>query len=166
MRWVKLNKKNVPMDGKYICKISSKGEIFRCELELFAGMWVVSNEEDEVIEYLDETEIELEKVERDDEFWKEIILNEDGSVNVEQVYKELSDYSHMLKHVPIVYMHITKNTLSKPMYTAEQVTSLADQCYSEEYYETITEFLDQMVDEEIISNKLGEQLKSHLPNHI
>jgi len=65
-----------------------------------------------------------------EEFWKEIILNPDGSINLEQLKKELSDFSIVMEEVPKVYCHITGNTLSKCTYLAEEVISCADNYYS------------------------------------
>lgn len=67
-------------------------------------------------------------------FWKEIILNEDGTVNLEQVKKELFDFSFMLEQVPKVYYEITGGFLSKPNYYAVDVINKAD-----EYYEKLHE---------------------------
>ena len=58
------------------------------------------------------------------EFWADIVCNEDGSINMEQVKKELSDYSFMLDEVPKVYSEVTGGLLSKPNYYAESVLSV------------------------------------------
>jgi hypothetical protein len=63
--------------------------------------------------------VEVEKEWND--FWKDIVCNEDESVNIEQLKKELSDYSFILRQVPKVYSHITNGTLSKVNYKAETV---------------------------------------------
>lgn len=60
------------------------------------------------------------------DFWKGIILNPDGSVNIDQLKKELGDYYFILDQLPKVYCHITGNTLSKPMYFASSVISAYD----------------------------------------
>ena len=51
------------------------------------------------------------------EFWKDII-EKDGEIDLEQVKKELSDYSFLLEQVPIVYCEISRQKLSKPHYHA------------------------------------------------
>ncbi len=61
------------------------------------------------------------------EFWSEIVCNPDGSLNKEEVMKELYDYHFVLENVPKVYCAITNNTLSKPNYHAHAVIS----CYEE-----------------------------------
>lgn len=65
------------------------------------------------------------------EFWKDIICNEDGSINVEQLKKELYDCSRMMDNVPIVYSEVTGGTLSYPTYKAETVVNI----FREKYYD-------------------------------
>ena len=54
-------------------------------------------------------------------FWKEIICDENGIIDIEQVKKELCDYYKMLQEVPKVYCEVTGGILSKPLYDAETV---------------------------------------------
>lgn len=68
-------------------------------------------------------------------FWKGIVCNPDGSINIEQVKKELSDFSFVLSQVPKVYCHITGSLLSKVMYQAETVIAKADEYYEQAYEE-------------------------------
>lgn len=49
-----------------------------------------------------------------DEFWKEIIEEKDGKLDIEQIKKELADYSFMLHEVPKVYCEVSGNRISKP----------------------------------------------------
>ena len=63
------------------------------------------------------------------EFWDEIILSPDGTINIKQVYEELADFRYVMKQVPKVYCHITNDTLSKVMYPAETVIALADDVF-------------------------------------
>ena len=51
------------------------------------------------------------------EDWKDII-EKDGVVDLEQVKKELCDYSFMLEQVPLVYSEVSKGLLSKTNYYA------------------------------------------------
>ena len=60
-------------------------------------------------------------VEKEWEFWKTIICNEDGTIDVEQLKLELHDYSLMLGEVPKVYIEVTGGMLSKPHYYADGV---------------------------------------------
>jgi hypothetical protein len=60
-----------------------------------------------------------------DEFWKDIVENEDGTLNVDAVKRELADFRHMLNEVPAVYEFVTGGMLSKPNYYARDVISAA-----------------------------------------
>ena len=64
---------------------------------------------------------DVERVYQD--FWKEIICDKDGNIDIEQVKKELCDYYKMLQEVPKVYCEVTDGILSKPLYDAETVLS-------------------------------------------
>lgn len=66
-----------------------------------------------------------------DSLWKDIVTNPDGSINIEQVKKELYDFSYVMEQVPKVYCHVTGNRLSKIMYPAETVMAVADDYTSE-----------------------------------
>lgn len=52
------------------------------------------------------------------------ILYEDGVLDVNQMMRELIDYSFILKQLPTIYSEITNGTLSKPFYTADTVLKL------------------------------------------
>jgi hypothetical protein len=56
-----------------------------------------------------------------EEFWKELVENPDGSLNIDQVKRELHDYSKMLDEVPKVYCHVTGGLISKANTKAEEV---------------------------------------------
>lgn len=60
-------------------------------------------------------------------FWKDIILNENGEVDIEQLKKELADFHHMMEQIPVIYMRMTGGMLSKTGYWAEQILSLNNQ---------------------------------------
>lgn len=71
------------------------------------------------------------------DFWKHIILTENGKLDVEQVKKELEDYYFMMEQVPKVYMHITDDQMSKPNYYAHAVIAVADDCQTKDTEEAI-----------------------------
>lgn len=62
----------------------------------------------------------------DIDFWKDIVLTEDGKLDVSQVEKELADYHFLIEQVPLVYMHVTGEMLSKTNYYAYSVISAFD----------------------------------------
>lgn len=72
---------------------------------------------------------EVEKVWQ--EFWAEIVCNEDGSINMEQVKEELCAFHFMINEVPKVYCEVTGGLLSKPNYYAESVLSVFRERYAD-----------------------------------
>lgn len=56
-----------------------------------------------------------EEVEKEyQEFWKDIVENEDGTLNKEQVKKELCDFSMVMNNCTKAYVEMTCNNISKP----------------------------------------------------
>lgn len=109
--------------------------------------YIVTFENKEVCTLVKEDK-EYEKVWED--FWKDIVCNEDGSINIEQVKKELSDFHFILEQIPKVYCHITNGTLSKPNYKAETVIDVFESTQSELINkEMAKDDLLQMLDGEI-----------------
>lgn len=74
---------------------------------------------------------------KSDEFWQDIIENEDGTLNRTQIYKELSDFYFLMEQVPEIYCAITNNQLSNLMYTAKTVIGVYEDCSSKEIDEAI-----------------------------
>ncbi len=65
--------------------------------------------------------------------WKDILILPDGTLDVEQLKKELHDFSLMIHTIPLVYEHITGGKLSKHLYHAETVIASADEHYEQLY---------------------------------
>lgn len=76
-----------------------------------------------------------------DSFWKQIVENKDGTINLDQLKKELSDYSLLLDNVPKVYMDITNDRISKPFTDISVVISQYEQILEERIADAIEEFL-------------------------
>ncbi|MCR3760403.1 hypothetical protein KYB31_15605 [Clostridium felsineum] len=95
------------------------------------------------------------------EFWKEIVCNKDGSININQLKKELSDFSFILEQIPKVYSHITNGLLSKVNYKAESVISVFDKQQKE------------LIDKEMakddlllmLEGEISEELKQEITNY-
>lgn len=49
-----------------------------------------------------------------EEFWKDIVENEDGTLNKDQVMRELSDYSMVMDNCSRAYYAMTDGIISKP----------------------------------------------------
>ncbi len=69
------------------------------------------------------------------DFWKEIVCNADGSLNINNVKQELHDYLQVMNQVCIVYDHVTGGRISKQNTMAFEVTAEADRNYEELYAE-------------------------------
>jgi len=89
-------------------------------------------------------ERKLEETEESWDFWKEIVLNKDGSINIEQIKLELEDFYHVMKEVPKVYCHITGGMLSKINYYAADVISEADDYQQKLTEEAIEEYKENI----------------------
>lgn len=76
---------------------------------------------DECTLYEPITELSEEVEKNFQEFWKDIVCNDDGTLNPVAVKNELSDYSFILEQVPKVYSEVTGGMLSYPTYEAETV---------------------------------------------
>jgi hypothetical protein len=73
-----------------------------------------------------------------EEFWKPICTHPNGSINLEQIKKELADYSFLLEQVPKVYEEVSG--LSKVNYKAEDVIK----AYRDKTQIIINDILDEM----------------------
>ncbi len=74
-------------------------------------------EEDEI----EESNGKLTYQEKYDSYWKEIVENKDGTINKDQLARELFDYSFLLNNVPKVYGEVTGGNLSYLNYEANTV---------------------------------------------
>lgn len=76
-----------------------------------------------------------------DEFWAEICLNEDGSLNLDQVKRELAEWHFAMGQVAEVYLHVTDDALSKPLYYARDVIAVAEDVVQQRIEWAIADFL-------------------------
>ena len=83
---------------------------------------------------------DVEQVYQD--FWKDIICDDDGNIDVEQLKKELCDFYVMIQEVPKVYYEVTDGTLSKCLYDAETVLD-----YFREKFENKARSVDYLEDD-------------------
>jgi hypothetical protein len=61
------------------------------------------------------------------EFWADIVENEDGTLNLDQIKRELSDYSTFMGEASKVYDALTGSLVSKPNARAFAVISAAEE---------------------------------------
>jgi hypothetical protein len=71
------------------------------------------------------------------EFWKDIIEKPDGTIDVEQVKKELYDFRVMMREVRKVYDDVTGGKFSKPNTAAEHII------------DAVNERIEKIVEDEI-----------------
>ena len=74
--------------------------------------------------------------ERFEEWWASIVMP-NGEWDLEQVKKELYDYSVLIRNVSEVYDHITGGRISKPFTKVEVVIAEADDLVNQLIRETI-----------------------------
>lgn len=72
------------------------------------------------------------------DFWAPILLK-DGVLDVEQMKKELADFSLLIGNVSKVYDHVTGNAISKPLTDPDVVCRVADDHFNEQLRESLAE---------------------------
>lgn len=78
------------------------------------------------------------------EFWKEIIENEDGTLNKEQIKKELFDYSMVMDNCTRAFMEMTNGLVSKP---------------NTKFFEVLSIFQDKFLDADITKDDVKEMIE-------
>jgi hypothetical protein len=63
-------------------------------------------------------------------FWKPRVTNDDGTIDMEKLKRELFDFSTLMESAAEVYEHVTGGAVSKVNTLPEVVCSLADEHYS------------------------------------
>jgi len=88
-----------------------------------------------------------------DSYWKDIVLNEDGTVNLDQVKRELSDYSMVMEIASEVYGNITNGNISKPNTNADVIIDVANEEQDKFYYNIHRDDILSILDEEDMSSE-------------
>lgn len=78
------------------------------------------------------------------EFWDELIVNDDGTVDMDAVYNELHDYHLLAEHASRVYWELSCGRISKPNTHAADVISQVNECTESMKREDIAILLDQI----------------------
>lgn len=65
-----------------------------------------------------------------EEFWKGIVENEDGTLNKDQIMRELSDYSMVMDHCSSAYSVMTDGIISK----SNTLFSAVEGIFNENYF--------------------------------
>ncbi|MCP4569001.1 MAG: hypothetical protein GY841_15615 [FCB group bacterium] len=90
-----------------------------------------------------------------DFYWKDLVTNEDGSWNFDQVKKELHDYAICLDEVPKVYMHVTGGMLSKPNTCAFYVIDAFDRSVDDDIQEEMDVLREKIKRRDQVFSKLA-----------
>lgn len=72
-------------------------------------------------------------------FWKDIIENEDETINKDQIMRELYDYSYFLENIPKLYDNITGGYISKPMTNIKYVIQKVEERIIEAYEDGVSD---------------------------
>ena len=67
------------------------------------------------------------------EFWKTIVENPDGTINVEQLKKEFADFSMLIDHMQDLYCMATGNRVSYVTTMPQAVYTLFEEQLQESY---------------------------------
>jgi hypothetical protein len=68
------------------------------------------------------------------EFWKDIVCDENEELNLEQIKKELSDYHYIMHQAGKINCYMTNNRLSYPNYPAQTIIDEHNQIWIDKKY--------------------------------
>ena len=91
-------------------------------------------------------------------FWKDIVENKDGTLNKDQVMRELSDYSMVMDNCARAYCLMTKQRISKQNTMFFEVEGIFNELYLDNDI-----VVDDMI--EILKEDDINELKSQLRNY-
>lgn len=99
-----------------------------------------------------------------DESWKEIIENEDGTLNLDQIKRELHDYWIVMGEVSEVYDDVTGGQVSKPNARASAVISAANESTQEWLDDRMAEWVKDIIEvfENADEDATPEEIREHL----
>lgn len=98
----------------------------------------------EDIKDLVENKEEQDYIQEYNDFWKDIVENEDGTLNKDQVMRELSDYSMVMDNCARAYCLMTHQRISKQNTMFSEVAGI---------------FYDLFIDKDIVIDDMSEILK-------
>lgn len=70
-----------------------------------------------------------------EDFWKDIVADFNGVVNMDQVKRELSDYKVLLENMPIVLDYATNGMCTNPLTDVDTIQSLVQDAIDDAYNE-------------------------------
>jgi len=93
-----------------------------------------------------------------EEFWKDIVENEDGTLNKEQVMRELSDYSMVMDNCAKAYSTMTNGRISKQNTMFFEVENIFNELYLDNSI-----VVDDMI--EFLKEKDIDELKNNIKSY-
>lgn len=93
------------------------------------------------------------------DFWKGIVENEDGTLNKEQVKKELSDYSMVMDNCERAFMEMTDGNVSKVNTKFFEVQHIFEDKFL--HKESVKEDLKEIIDNVDNLEDLKKELKEY-----
>lgn len=82
-----------------------------------------------------------------DDFWKEIVEHPDGTLNRDQIMRELHDYHEQMEQVGLAYDDVTGGRISKPNTMAFEVINEVEERTQEALREQAREIAERLVAE-------------------
>lgn len=99
--------------------------------------------------------------------WKEILQREDGSIDIEQLKKELMDFSDMIGRLTSLTSQLSGGRLSYPTYPVSTIMFVKKEVEQEEYLEQQQEDLKDgvcsMCGHEFDEDEIAERSESDSP---
>ncbi len=93
-----------------------------------------------------------------EEFWKDIVENEDGTLNKDQVMRELSDYSMVMDNCAKAYSTMTKQRISKQNTMFFEVEGIFNELYLDN--DIVVDDMVEILKENDI-NELKKQIRDY-----
>ena len=99
-------------------------------------------------------------IQKYNEFWKDIVENEDGTLNKDQVMRELSDYSMIIDNCTKAFSLMSGGIISKPNTHFEHVEKLFNDTYSKNDY-IADDIINCVIDETMSYQEIVEAIKRY-----
>lgn len=153
-----------PFEDLCLCRDSRFSELTDTEYIKRAEMVAISYDKksDETInEFIARKVYEQnDYIKKYEELWKDIVEHEDGSLNKDQVMRELSDYSMIMDNCTKAYMAMSDGMISKPNTCFFEVESIFDDRYIKKEY--VKEEIEKIIKGSSNFDELRKELKDYI----
>ena len=98
-----------------------------------------------------------------DEFWKSIVENEDGTLNKDQIMRELHDFSMVAENCALAYCTMTDNAISKQNTKFFEVENIFNEKFTrtDSIIEDIIDLIDDSIKLDYTRDELITDLKDY-----